>query len=121
MVGGAAPLSGDSVPARPQHTDRCDPQGETLSLAACVPSAAVFHSALPCDPSFSRRTHSDQFLVTFKEVGRKPPTFGDASVIALELLNSGYEFDEGSIIFNRFRQEYCCDPSFCCVCDRIFN
>ncbi|EFB18250.1 hypothetical protein PANDA_020015, partial [Ailuropoda melanoleuca] len=47
------------------------------------------------------RTHSDQFLVSFKEVGRKPPTFGDASVIALELLNSGYEFDEGSIIFNR--------------------
>ncbi|XP_036616016.1 ATP synthase subunit gamma, mitochondrial isoform X1 [Trichosurus vulpecula] len=49
------------------------------------------------------RTHSDHFLVTFKEVGRKPPTFGDASVIALELLNSGYEFDEGSIIFNRFK------------------
>ncbi|XP_023609325.1 ATP synthase subunit gamma, mitochondrial isoform X5 [Myotis lucifugus] len=49
------------------------------------------------------RTHSDHFLVTFKEVGRKPPTFGDASVIALELLNSGYDFDEGSIIFNRFR------------------
>ncbi|XP_054442157.1 ATP synthase subunit gamma, mitochondrial-like [Pteronotus mesoamericanus] len=50
-----------------------------------------------------RRTHADQFLVMFKEVGRKPHTFGDASVIALELLNSGYEFDEGSIIFNRFR------------------
>ncbi|XP_032254629.1 LOW QUALITY PROTEIN: ATP synthase subunit gamma, mitochondrial-like [Phoca vitulina] len=48
------------------------------------------------------RTHSDQFLVSFKEVGRKP-TFGDASVIALELLNSGHEFDEGSIIFNQFR------------------
>lgn len=53
--------------------------------------------------SILHRTHSDQFLVTFKEVGRRPPTFGDASVIALELLNSGYEFDEGSIIFNRFR------------------
>ncbi|XP_012371055.1 ATP synthase subunit gamma, mitochondrial [Octodon degus] len=51
----------------------------------------------------SSETHSDQFLVTFKDVGRKPPTFGDASVIALELLNSGYEFDEGSVIFNRFR------------------
>ena len=62
--------------------------------------------------SFSHRTHSDQFLVTFKEVGRRPPTFGDASVIALELLNSGYEFDEGSIIFNRFRQEKCWNPSF---------
>uniref|UniRef100_H0XJE4 ATP synthase F(1) complex subunit gamma, mitochondrial n=1 Tax=Otolemur garnettii TaxID=30611 RepID=H0XJE4_OTOGA len=49
------------------------------------------------------RTHSDQFLVTFKQVGRKPATFGDVSVIAFELLNSGYAFDEGSIIFNRFR------------------
>ncbi|XP_067556989.1 ATP synthase subunit gamma, mitochondrial isoform X4 [Pseudorca crassidens] len=53
--------------------------------------------------SILHRTHSNQFLVTFKEVGRRPPTFGDASVIALELLNSGYEFDEGSIVFNRFR------------------
>ncbi|XP_052013258.1 ATP synthase subunit gamma, mitochondrial isoform X1 [Apodemus sylvaticus] len=49
------------------------------------------------------RTHADQFLVSFKDVGRKPPTFGDASVIALELLNSGFEFDEGSIIFNQFK------------------
>ncbi|KAM4853114.1 LOW QUALITY PROTEIN: ATP synthase subunit gamma, mitochondrial-like [Thomomys bottae] len=48
-------------------------------------------------------THSDKFLVTFKDVGRKPPTFGDVSVIALALLNSGYEFEEGSIIFSRFR------------------
>ncbi|TSK13147.1 ATP synthase subunit gamma, mitochondrial [Bagarius yarrelli] len=38
-----------------------------------------------------------------EEVGRKPPTFNDASIIATELLNSGYEFDQGSIIYNRFR------------------
>lgn len=57
-----------------------------------------------CELAFVSRTHSDNFLLSFKEVGRKPPTFGDASVIALELLNSGYEFDEGSVIFNRFRQ-----------------
>ncbi|XP_069834862.1 ATP synthase subunit gamma, mitochondrial isoform X2 [Dendropsophus ebraccatus] len=50
-----------------------------------------------------QRTHSEHFLVTFKEVGRKPPSFGDASVIASELLNSGYEFDLGSVVFNRFR------------------
>ncbi|XP_074999346.1 ATP synthase F(1) complex subunit gamma, mitochondrial isoform X3 [Calonectris borealis] len=50
-----------------------------------------------------QRTHSKYFLLTFKEVGRRPPSFGDASVIALELLNSGYEFDEGSVIYNRFR------------------
>lgn len=38
-----------------------------------------------------------------KEVGEKPPTFGDISVIALELFNSACEFDEGSIIFNQFK------------------
>jgi F-type H+-transporting ATPase subunit gamma len=49
------------------------------------------------------RTHSDQFLVSFKDVRQKPPTFEDTSVIALEFLNSGYEFDDGSIIFNQFK------------------
>ncbi|XP_043944298.1 ATP synthase subunit gamma, mitochondrial isoform X2 [Protopterus annectens] len=49
------------------------------------------------------RTHGDHLLLTFKEVGRKPASFGDASIIATELLNSGYEFNQGSVIFNRFR------------------
>ncbi|XP_040199284.1 ATP synthase subunit gamma, mitochondrial isoform X2 [Rana temporaria] len=50
-----------------------------------------------------QRTHGSHFLVTFKDVGRKPPTFSDASLIASELLNCGYEFDQGSVVFNRFR------------------
>ncbi|XP_018595076.1 ATP synthase F(1) complex subunit gamma, mitochondrial isoform X2 [Scleropages formosus] len=49
------------------------------------------------------RTHGKHFLINCKEVGRKPPTFSDASLIATELLNSGYEFDQGTIIYNRFR------------------
>ncbi|XP_072309877.1 ATP synthase subunit gamma, mitochondrial isoform X3 [Eucyclogobius newberryi] len=49
------------------------------------------------------RTHSKHIMMNCKEVGRKPPSFGDASIIATELINSGYEFDQGSIIFNRFR------------------
>ncbi|XP_008399847.1 ATP synthase F(1) complex subunit gamma, mitochondrial isoform X1 [Poecilia reticulata] len=49
------------------------------------------------------RTHGKHILLNCKEVGRKPPNFGDASEIAAELLDSGYEFDQGSIIFNRFR------------------
>lgn len=36
-------------------------------------------------------------------MGRKPPTFTDASLIATELLDSGYEFDQGTVVFNRFR------------------
>ncbi|MBN3325592.1 ATPG synthase, partial [Atractosteus spatula] len=50
-----------------------------------------------------QRTHGKHFLLNCKEVGRKPPTFGDAATIATELLDSGFEFDQGSIIFNRFR------------------
>ncbi|OCT87218.1 uncharacterized protein LOC414720 isoform X1 [Xenopus laevis] len=49
------------------------------------------------------RTHGGHLLITFKEVGRKPPSFGDASIVASELLNCGYEFDQGSVVFNRFR------------------
>lgn len=49
------------------------------------------------------RTHGKHILMNCKEVGRKPPTFTDASAIATELLDSGYEFDQGSIIYNRFR------------------
>ncbi|XP_076860771.1 ATP synthase F(1) complex subunit gamma, mitochondrial isoform X2 [Brachyhypopomus gauderio] len=49
------------------------------------------------------RTHGKHILMNCKEVGRKPPTFTDASVIATELLDSGYEFDQGTIIYNRFR------------------
>ncbi|XP_071369336.1 ATP synthase subunit gamma, mitochondrial isoform X2 [Centroberyx affinis] len=49
------------------------------------------------------RTHGRHIMMNCKEVGRKPPTFSDASIIATELINSGYEFDQGSIIYNRFR------------------
>ncbi|KAG7454638.1 hypothetical protein MATL_G00261790 [Megalops atlanticus] len=49
------------------------------------------------------RTHGKHFLINCKEVGRKPPTFADASLIATELLDSGFEFDQGTIFYNRFR------------------
>jgi len=49
------------------------------------------------------RTHGKYIMMNCKEVGRKPPTFSDASIIATELLNSGYAFDQGSVYFNRFR------------------
>ncbi|XP_068163090.1 ATP synthase subunit gamma, mitochondrial isoform X3 [Antennarius striatus] len=49
------------------------------------------------------RTHGNHIIMNCKEIGRKPPSFGDASIVATELLNSGYEFDEGTVIFNRFR------------------
>ncbi|XP_063073371.1 ATP synthase subunit gamma, mitochondrial isoform X2 [Engraulis encrasicolus] len=49
------------------------------------------------------KTHGSHILINCKEVGRKPPTFTDASIIAGELINCGYEYDQGSIIFNKFK------------------
>ncbi|KAJ8373474.1 hypothetical protein SKAU_G00040540 [Synaphobranchus kaupii] len=49
------------------------------------------------------RTHGNHILLNCKEVGRKTPTFSDAATIATELLDSGYQFDQGSIFFNRFK------------------
>lgn len=37
------------------------------------------------------------------EVGRKPAVFGDAAVIAQNIINAGLEFNKGKILFNTFR------------------
>ncbi|GAU93686.1 hypothetical protein RvY_05584 [Ramazzottius varieornatus] len=50
-----------------------------------------------------QRTMRDNFLLSVKELGRMPPTFGDASEVAEAILSSGYEFDSGSIYYNRFK------------------
>jgi F-type H+-transporting ATPase subunit gamma len=50
-----------------------------------------------------QRLYGSTFLFTGNEIGRQPPTFEDASIAANAILNSGYEFDEGAIIFNRFK------------------
>lgn len=50
-----------------------------------------------------QRTLRENFLLSVKELGRKPPTFGDASEVAEAILSSGYEYDSGSIYYNRFK------------------
>uniref|UniRef100_A0A914PMG9 ATP synthase subunit gamma n=1 Tax=Panagrolaimus davidi TaxID=227884 RepID=A0A914PMG9_9BILA len=49
------------------------------------------------------RVYPKDLLFTANDIGRQPPTFEDASIAANEILNSGYEFDEGQIIFNKFK------------------
>jgi len=50
-----------------------------------------------------QRILAQNFLFTANEYGRTPPTFEDASVVANAVLNSGYSFDGGSILYNRFK------------------
>ena len=37
------------------------------------------------------------------EIGRLPPTFNDASKVANAMLTSGYEFDNGKLLFNYYK------------------
>jgi len=50
-----------------------------------------------------QRTLSKNILMSFNEYGRKPPVFDDATAVANAILESGYDFDEGMLLYNRFK------------------
>jgi len=50
-----------------------------------------------------QRLFAKKFIFVANEVGRIPPTFLDASKIAIEVLNSGFDFGHGKIVYNKFR------------------
>lgn len=50
-----------------------------------------------------QRLFADKFIFVANEVGRLPPTFLDASKIAVQVLQSGYDFSHGKIVYNKFR------------------
>lgn len=50
-----------------------------------------------------KRLYGDFILMHFKDIGKKPPTFADASYIAQEIANSGYQFDTADIFYNSFK------------------
>ncbi|VDM66604.1 unnamed protein product [Strongylus vulgaris] len=41
-----------------------------------------------------QRLYSSKFILTGNDIGRAPPTFGDASIAAKAILESGFDFDE---------------------------
>lgn len=49
------------------------------------------------------RLYAKDILFTCNDIGKHPPTFADASAAARAILNSGYEFEIGHIIYNRFK------------------
>ncbi|VDK59669.1 unnamed protein product, partial [Cylicostephanus goldi] len=50
-----------------------------------------------------QRLYANKFLLSGKDIGRTPPTFGDASIAAKAILESGFDFEEATVIFNRFK------------------
>lgn len=49
------------------------------------------------------RQYKDHILMSFVNVGKKPPTFMDAAYITQSIMDTGYEFETGVLHFNRFK------------------
>lgn len=58
-----------------------------------------------------QRLFADKFLFVANEIGRLPPSFLDAAKIADAVLQSGYEFTHGQIVYNKFKSvvSYACE------------
>lgn len=50
-----------------------------------------------------QRQFSENIMAVFSDFGKKPPTFQDATSVANFVFGSGYTFDKGCIIYNRFK------------------
>lgn len=44
-------------------------------------------------------------MISVNDIGKRPPTFADASVLAQAIIESGYNFSHGDIYFNWFKYE----------------
>ena len=49
------------------------------------------------------KQYPQNILMMFNDFGKRPPSFGDATTVANAILNCGYEFDQGIILYNRFK------------------
>jgi len=52
--------------------------------------------------AFFQRWFKDNILMVGSEIGRMPPQFGDASKVANAVLNCGFEFDSGKMLYNKY-------------------
>ncbi|XP_077295266.1 ATP synthase, gamma subunit [Arctopsyche grandis] len=68
---------------------------------------AVANTKVVCVGDKSRnilqRLYGKNIMLVANEVGRLPPTFLDAAKLTIAILNSGYEFSSGKIVYNRFK------------------
>jgi len=49
------------------------------------------------------RTHAPHLLLSVNEIGKRSAVFGDASAIAQQLINAGFEYDKAEIVYNKFK------------------
>uniref|UniRef100_A0A6G1S855 ATP synthase subunit gamma n=1 Tax=Aceria tosichella TaxID=561515 RepID=A0A6G1S855_9ACAR len=49
------------------------------------------------------RAFPKNVLLTYNNFGKKPPSFADAQEVARDIIESGYNFDKGAVVYNKFR------------------
>jgi len=49
------------------------------------------------------RNHANHIAMVVTEIGRKPCVFGDASLIAQNIINANLDFSKGQLLYNMFR------------------
>merc|ERR1719232_227353 len=86
------------------HSSICKTiRGELLAK----PEAELANVGIICVGDKSRaqlsRLFPKQILCVGSEIGRLPPQFGDAAKIATNILNSGFDFDQGKMYYNEFK------------------
>lgn len=50
-----------------------------------------------------QRVYASNILLSVNDVGKKAPTFVDASAVAQAILAAGYEYDSGEVVYNKFK------------------
>lgn len=53
--------------------------------------------------SMLRRQFAKNILMHFTDIGKKPPSFGDAATVANQVLDCGYEFEHAQLFHNIFK------------------
>lgn len=49
------------------------------------------------------RVFPKNVLLAYNNFGKKPPSFADAQEVAREIIESGYNFDKGIVVYNKFK------------------
>jgi len=53
--------------------------------------------------AFMARYFPKNLILVGSEIGRLPPQFGDAAAVANAILNSGAEYDQGKMLYNKYK------------------
>lgn len=69
------------------------PQGTNIKIVAIGDKARGILS----------RIYKNEMMMHFVEIGKRPPVFEDAAIIAQEILKSGFQYDVGQLYHNIFR------------------